>query len=116
MSEYWNLHCYTCDATGPISNANHAGRYVAQLVQHLPVFAALGRAGFKVSDQSIDFGTANGLAEWAVLHEGHDVRSRSEYGHVYGGCLRMASCASCGHRRPCVLLDGHSGECDWEHR
>lgn len=106
MSRDFHLRCVTCDPPRPRSvdysdgracwgkghDWNWCGDDLLALLPHLPLFATVARAGFDIDGGSLRIGGridgCNGIAAFALAHDGHDVRVWDEYGSEWPQRLR----------------------------
>lgn len=98
MSRDFHLRCVTCDPPRPRNVDYSDGRFcwgkghdwnwcgddLLALLPHLPLFVTVAKAGFDIDGGSLDIGGridgCNGIASFALVHAGHDVRVWDEYG------------------------------------
>lgn len=104
MSRDFFLRCVTCDPPKPGvrwdsqscwgagSDLNHKGDELLALLPHLPLFAAVARAGFDIAGDSLGLTardhSCRAIGEFARAHADHDVRVWDEYGSEWPQRLR----------------------------
>ncbi len=106
MSEYWDLHCETCDSRFGVDakSGNDALRVLWD--NRLVLISIHGQSCGRVSicvdyNNSVDF-------DWLQQHADHDVRVKSEYGYYDTDCGDIAAC-SCGLSSWCRREMNHEG-------
>lgn len=119
MSNYWNLHCATCDTPGPF-HWNHGEDHLVIIRRHLPAIAALYEL-YCEPLYGIDFRfsgpeTQSDVIGFAFAHHTHDVRVRSEYGYDHDQCTEFVSCKCCSTQFNCVHKAGHEGPCEPDYK
>lgn len=93
MSNDFHLRCATCH---PSSDSEHGvgfdmnwqGDQLLALVPQMPLFAAVGGAGYDIDPESLNLcgsSALKGLAAWALAHRGHVFEVWSEYGDRWTG-------------------------------
>lgn len=104
MSEYWDLHCETCDLDLH-ANAKSGDRDLRALWDNRSALVAIHKNSCMVNI-IVD---GNWISmEWFEAHGDHDVRVMSEYGYCDSDCGEHAKC-SCGSYGWCRLKPKHDG-------
>lgn len=119
MSTAYHVHCRTCNVTVAGSWVNHQDtalavlanreyfRALAELWHHPPpgISLELGRGCFQVGYQEGCFD----LEEF-IVHDGHELVVRDEYGHDHDQCAASFRCKECNAWHYCALPRAHEGE------
>ena len=123
MSNYFDIYCRTCSVEGNVFHANHGGPEIARVCHDLPVLKEIALAMRRLTSPDLGLGwPSNGrdnvsvitedLLEFAVIHAGHDVAARSEYGNFHDRCSKNWTCGTCGSNvHACQLPPKHDGDC-----
>lgn len=107
MSEYWDLHCETCDSRFgvDVKSGNDALRV---LWDNRLALISIHRQSYGRVDICVDYNISVDH-DWLQQHVDHDVRVKSEYGYYDTDCGEIDAC-SCGTRGWCRLKMNHDGQ------
>ncbi len=122
MSCDYDVYCRTCKAALGMEECNHQSEEMAALVALAPALATLARAvaAFEMAEKTVPKSTVEVRATagwrdqrfnlgWFVIHEGHALTVRDEYGKLIDECGAYYACEACKDQKNCKRTAGHAG-------
>jgi hypothetical protein len=115
MSNHWSVYCVDCsDSHG--TAINRGGDGMAAIIKVRAAWEAVAVAEQVHDAESITINyDGHGLWDyqidpgWFLIHKGHILAPRSEYGYLLDDCSANVTCGECGTIHTCHRKEGHDG-------
>lgn len=116
MSTAYRIYCLDCDVWD-FEHENDENT-VALILSHANELADLAKLTDELSELSIEVKRYGSYVhpEWFLMHKGHNLAVKDEYGHLSSQCRKSVRCPHCRYQGNCKLDMNHEGDCQIEER